>query len=85
MSYNRNAQKFGMDAVQRRLQGQRDPRSLIALLMRGRNIYKGTTNSAQLGGGSQFGRPVGSGDVSPVKSAINRRMAKKNGRMMPYG
>lgn len=96
MSVNRYQQKFGPDAVRRRLQGMVDPRSKVGILSRGANVYKGVTNVAQSGGGPQYGRPQGSGDVNPLQSAANRRVARKNRtpvgnrvagsrRMMPYG
>lgn len=74
---NRNLQKFGVEAVRRRLQGLQDSRSRIGILSRGKNIYNGTSYAAHSGGGPQYGRPVGSRDVSPTRSSINRRLAKR--------
>lgn len=74
---NRNQQKFGMEAVRRRMAGLVDPRGKVGTLSRGRNIYKGGSYAAQRGGSTKIGRPVGSGDVSPRTSSINRRMARR--------
>lgn len=77
-SANRNAQKFGVDAVRRRLQGMTESSGMVGILGRGRNTYKGGLSAAHSGGGMQFGRPVGKGDDNPIKSTINRRLAQRN-------
>lgn len=82
---NRNQQKFGIDAVRRRLMGTVDPRGTAGILSRGRNIYPGGATSAHRGGGLQFGRPKGTKDMEPLKSAINRRLAQGRRRATPYG
>lgn len=58
---------FDLAALQRRLMGQKDPRSNAGILARGSNVYKGTSTRAHAGGGSQFGAPV---------QAINRNPSK---------
>lgn len=75
---NRNLQKFGRAATQKRLQGLREPAGMTGILGRGRNIYANGTYSAHSGGGSQFGRPQGSKDTSPYQAAIRRRLAQRN-------
>lgn len=77
---NRNQQKFGMDAVRRRLAGVRDSRGMSGIMGRGKNIYANGTYAAHSGGGPQFGRPRGSRDESPFQSAIARRIAQRNRR-----
>lgn len=74
---NRNQQKFGPEAIQRRLMGLRQAGSMSGVLSRGKNIYNGVTYAAHSGGGPQFGRPRGSRDVG-MRSAINRRIAQRN-------
>lgn len=74
---NRNLQKFGPDAVRRRLSGNVDPRGMTGILSRGSNIYQGASNAAQFGQRTGIGRPVGAGDMSPLQSAIKRRMASQ--------
>lgn len=80
---NRNQQKFGIDAVRRRLLGTIDPRGTVGTLGRGRNTYMGGLTAAHRGGGPQYGRPTGSRDAEPMKSAINRRLARR--KVTPYG
>jgi hypothetical protein len=75
---NRNLQKFGRDAIQRRLRGIHEPAGMVGILGRGRNVYGGGSNVAHSGGGPQFGRPVGAKDVSPMQAAIHRRIAQRN-------
>lgn len=48
---------FDLAALQRRLMGQKDPRSSAGILARGSNVYKGTSTRAHAGGGSNFGAP----------------------------
>lgn len=69
---NRNAQKFGQAAAQRRLLGQKDPRGPVGMFGRGKNIYAGGSTAAHSGGGYQFGRPKGSRDS--YKRAAQRRV-----------
>jgi hypothetical protein len=66
-----------MEAVRQRLQGLVDPRGSQGTLMRGRTIYKGGVPHAHRGGGRQFGRPKGSGDMNPLQSAARRRLARQ--------
>lgn len=82
---NRNQQKFGIDAVKRRLLGTVDPRGTAGILSRGRNVYPGGATAAHRGGGLQYGRPKGTRDAEPMKSAINRRLAQSKRRAAPYG
>lgn len=81
---NRNQQKFGRAALERRFRGLRDPRGSSGIMSRGKNIYANGTFAAHSGGGPQFGRPVGSGDQNVLQSAIARRMGQRR-RVMPYG
>lgn len=74
---NRSQQKFGIDAVKRRLQGVSEPRGITGILSRGKNVYSNGTYAATSGGGPGFGRPVGSRDGDPRRAAINRRMAQQ--------
>jgi len=74
---NRNLEQFGMEAVRRRLQGLIEPRGSRGTLSRGRTIYKGGMTNAHRGGGYQFGRPRGTGDLNPLQSAARRKMAQR--------
>lgn len=74
---NRNTQKFGIDAVRRRLTGVGDSNSTVDILSRGKTVYGNGSSAAHRGGGPQFGRPRGSRDKIPAKSAINRRIAAR--------
>ena len=78
MPINRYQQQNGIEAVRRRLQGMKDPRSKTGIMSRGLNVYANGTYAAHTGGGPQFGRPVGSRDVNHLQAAINRRMAQRN-------
>lgn len=73
---NRHQAQFGVDAVRRRLQGIVDPRGTVGMLSRGRNVYLGGLPHARTGGGPRIGRPVGSGDVNKMASAMRRRMGQ---------
>lgn len=77
---NRNEQKFGMDAIARRLSGVVDHSGPVGMMSRGKNVYAGGSSAATRGGGHQFGRPKGSKDKVPMKSAINRRLARSKGK-----
>jgi len=75
---NRNTQKFGVDAVRRRLQGMRQSAGMVGVLGRGKNTYGlGRGPAARTGGGPGIGRPVGSRDENPLKATINRRIARR--------
>jgi hypothetical protein len=76
---NSNEQKFGIGAIQRRLQGLRQGGGMRDMMSRGKNVYgAGGSYAAHSGGGGQYGRPVGSRDMDPMKSAINRRISQQN-------
>lgn len=49
----------GKMALQQKLQGIQDSRGMLGQFSRGNNIYNGTAPQAQMGGGTQFGPPVG--------------------------
>lgn len=74
---NRNQQRFGPDAIRRRLLGHTEAAGKAGIFSRGKNIYNGVSHSAHRGGGPQFGRPTGSKDVNRLKSAVSRRMAQQ--------
>lgn len=74
---NRSAQKFGMDAIKRRLTGVVDPRGMTGILSRGKNVYRGFSQTPHGGTSSKMGRPLGARDMIPAKSIINRRLAKR--------
>lgn len=51
------------------LQGHKDARGLQGILSRGKNVYNSTSNAAQSGGGSQFGRPT----IPAIQRRLNRK------------
>lgn len=72
--------KVTQQALERRLSGVQDHRSMVGILSRGKNIYNGGSSAAHRGGGPQFGRPTGAKDKVPGRSAINRRLAQRKKR-----
>jgi len=59
----------------KKLQGIKDSRGSVGMLSRGKNMYPGG-NAAQQGGGPQFGRPKGTGQIGSYINAAKRRLAK---------
>lgn len=76
-----------LEEMMKRLRGEKDSRGIFGVMSRGRPIHNSTSFAAHSGGGSQFGRPKGSGkNQGKVKSkeeelqeAIRRRLGFANG------
>ena len=66
-----------IQALVKRLSGVKDPRGPVGILGRGKNIYNTTSHAAHKGGGSQYGRPKGSGKK---QAAIRRLNGNRSAR-----
>lgn len=75
--HNRHSQKYGMDAIQRRLQGIQHPNSKVGILGRGKNVYLGGSSTPNRGSSLNVGRPVGSKDKLPTRSSVSRRLRRR--------
>jgi len=59
------------NAIQRRMTGQGDSRSMPGMLSRGANVYNGGSPAAHSGGGPQFGRPPTAGGPPMVPPGLD--------------
>lgn len=64
----------------KKLMGFQDSRGPVGMYSRGTNVYNGTTNSAHIGGGAQFGRPPNQPPQRPTTDILQRYLqAKRSG------
>lgn len=57
-------------ALMQRLQGMVDSRGMLGQFSRGNNVYNATAPQAQMGGGPQFGPPVGNQNALAGQQAL---------------
>ena len=68
-------------ALQQKLQGIQDARGMLGQFSRGAPIYNATAPQAQMGGGPQFGPPVGNANAAANPMQMQQQMMQQRDAM----